>query len=567
MSALTAVDEKPDVQTPGRSDQAPVLGELRQIPLKDLHESKWNPRQYFAEGPLQELAESIKGSGITTPLIVRYRPEWDHFEIGAGARRFRAAKIAGLTHAPCIVRELDDDAFLKLVSFENLNRQDPHPLDEAAGFRNYRERTHCTIDQLVKETGVSRSQIYARLKLQDLIPEATQACYDGKITASHAILIARRQPKDQEKALKHLLTSWRLPSERDFQSWLDGEFNLEMAKAPFDLSAEDLVPADKNNPAPGSCTKCPKRTINNPELFPEATPEAIRKRLLEEDGSLGASDAKYLEDLVKDEAVDADACTDPSCFQRKVKAHLVKIESQVKAKQGVTEVLKLSEKALSQWQGTHEKVKAGTPGAQVAIIQTGEHAGETVYVKAKPKRKEDSYASYGSEEYKRQQAERELKQKREDAIHAKILEAVSSKVKSATRGDLERIVLNELNAIYDAPVLLELHGISGKGNVPAAVRRLSDQVPKMNDAEFARLVVEVGCMADDGIEPSYLLQAAKRYKVDAQKIRQAMEAEFKRQDQAQKQPDKKEPPQAPAPAKPKAAGKKATPPKKAKAKK
>lgn len=117
-------------------------GELKMAALDELHESPKNPRTYFAPGPLAELAESIKASGVRVPLIVRARLEGGGYEIGAGHRRFRAAKLAGVSHVPVLARDMSDVEFQKVLSFDNLQREDVQEMAFYAGaYCFYREST------------------------------------------------------------------------------------------------------------------------------------------------------------------------------------------------------------------------------------------------------------------------------------------------------------------------------------------------------------------------------------------------------------------------------------------
>src|ERR1017187_7852223 len=106
--------------------------EYRNLPLVSLTESANNPRRSFDQSALGELAESIKTQGILAPLVVR--PVGQHFEIVAGARRLRAARLVGLETAPVRIVELSDAQALEASIVENLQRRDVHPLDEAQGF-------------------------------------------------------------------------------------------------------------------------------------------------------------------------------------------------------------------------------------------------------------------------------------------------------------------------------------------------------------------------------------------------------------------------------------------------
>lgn len=250
---------------------------LQQIPLTRLHESTLNHRRTFNEQSLKELADSLAQVGVLTPLLVR--PNAKGYEIAAGHRRYRAAKLAKLAEVPCVVRELSDAAFLEILTIENLQREDIHPLDEALGYQVLIEKTGMEIAAIAAKVGKSESYIYQRLKLVALIDKAQKAFLEKKITAGHAILIARLQPKDQEEALK-FCTGWHSQSVRDLSDWIAREVHLDLHAAHFKKDDAGLFPKA------GPCTTCVKRTGFTPALFPD-----IAKK---------------------------DTCTDRVCFQAKL---------------------------------------------------------------------------------------------------------------------------------------------------------------------------------------------------------------------------------------------------------
>lgn len=172
--------------------------ELRKINLEDLRESKLNPRRHFNEAALDELAASIQQVGVLTPLTVRAVD--GYFEIGAGARRFRAAKQVGLAAVPAIVRAMDDVEFLEFLVIENAQRADVHPLEEGHGYRALFKAGY-TVERIAERIGRSADYVYERLKLLDLIKEAREVFLDGKIHLSHARLLAHLSPADQLRAL------------------------------------------------------------------------------------------------------------------------------------------------------------------------------------------------------------------------------------------------------------------------------------------------------------------------------------------------------------------------------
>lgn len=240
---------------------ASVAGELRWSPIAELRESKWNPRKYFPAAKQAQLVESMKREGFWSWNPLMGRPAADGtVELGAGHRRFRAAKLAGIPEVPVIVSELSDDDFLRVLTFDNSNREDPHELDEAAGFRFYMERTGATVAVIAGAVGQSEAYVYQRLKYADLIPTAKKAFWDEKITAGHAILIARLQPPDQTLALKES-TQHGGRSVRSLEEWIERHIHRDVKKACFGSADAKLlagVPA---------CTDCLKRAGNSRELF------------------------------------------------------------------------------------------------------------------------------------------------------------------------------------------------------------------------------------------------------------------------------------------------------------
>ncbi len=233
-------------------------------------------RQRFTQESLQELADSFgNGVGILEPLVVRTLGAGERtqlYEIVAGERRFLAAKIAGLDRVPCIVRDLDDSQALEVQMIENLQRNDFHALEEAAGFKEMMRLNKLSATQVGEKLGKSRSYIYGRTKLLDLCPEAQAAMQSGSLDASKGLLLARIPgPKLQKQALKILETDGQWYSFRRLMEKLRDSFMVRLDKAPFDLASEDLYPIDPKiirtvMPHCGPCTGCPHNSANDAEL-------------------------------------------------------------------------------------------------------------------------------------------------------------------------------------------------------------------------------------------------------------------------------------------------------------
>lgn len=158
-----------------------------EVPIEALVANPHQPRRYFDEDKLNDLAESIKSKGILQPLIVRrVASQPDSYEIVAGERRWRAAQIAQLHTVPVIVRDLNDTEVLELAIIENIQRDDLNPIEEAQGYKQLSERFGHTHEQISLALGKSRSQISNLVRLLTL-PFPVQALVEiGAISAGHA---------------------------------------------------------------------------------------------------------------------------------------------------------------------------------------------------------------------------------------------------------------------------------------------------------------------------------------------------------------------------------------------
>jgi ParB/RepB/Spo0J family partition protein len=187
------------VQSPERS----ALGEFQTLAIGQLRESPMNVRRHYTPGAMAELVASIRAVGVLTPLLARPSLALGGFEIAAGHRRFRAATEAGVEELPVRVLNLDDQAFLEVVTIENLQRQDIHPLDEADGYQQLMIADPAyTVEAIAAKVGKSASYVYQRLKLTNLIPEAREAWEAEEITPAHAIRLARLPDTQQREGLK-----------------------------------------------------------------------------------------------------------------------------------------------------------------------------------------------------------------------------------------------------------------------------------------------------------------------------------------------------------------------------
>lgn len=162
------------------------------------------PRKYFDDNNLQELAQSIKTQGIIQPLLVRKTEQG--YQIVAGERRWRAAQFAGLEEVPVIVRELNDQEAMAAALIENLQREDLNPLEEAMALNSLRETLNITQEDLASRLGKSRPAVANALRLLQLTQEAQNALRGNKISAGHArSLLGLDDPHAQNMLLARIL--------------------------------------------------------------------------------------------------------------------------------------------------------------------------------------------------------------------------------------------------------------------------------------------------------------------------------------------------------------------------
>lgn len=175
------------------------------ILIKDIHTNPYQPRKDFSIEKLNELANSIKENGLIQPIIVR-KSSIIGYELLAGERRFRAAKIAGLTEIPALVKSLSDDEMMKQAIIENLQREDLNPIEEAESYQNliYKGLTH---DEIAQIMGKSRPYITNLVRLLQLPDFVLKAVKEGHISQAHARLLIKLKEKDQRKWLENIISS------------------------------------------------------------------------------------------------------------------------------------------------------------------------------------------------------------------------------------------------------------------------------------------------------------------------------------------------------------------------
>ena len=496
--------------------------EYQNLPITVLVESPTNPRKRFDETALQELAESFKAQGVLAPLLVREREDRS-YEVIAGARRLRAARIAELSTVPVRIVRLTDAEAIEAQVTENLQREDIHPLEEALGFRallELREPAY-TVASIAARAGKSEAYVYGRIKLADLIPPVAEAFLRDQITTGHALLIAKLPSAQQQEAFSAAFRSmWTssgntqvLVPVRELAAWIESNILLQLESVPFDKLDESLV-ADA-----GSCTDCPKRTGFNKLLFAE-----VRR----------------------------DCCSDPACFRRKIETHIAKVldikpklvqissawNSREGAPLGRNRYVELQLRK-SKSNGTATKLSpAQKPCEKMAdaLVMDGGKRGHIVKVCADPGCRVHHPNTPSPEQVRRDRAlERKRIEKAKLAINtrhrvlAAILERVAAPLKKADLLMIARQLIRQMP--YDlVSTVAKRHKVHADKNGKGPQELLAKRIVAYDEDLLCRMLLELTLLESAylraGTSDDVLMDAAKRYRVDAEKLEKAVAAEF-----------------------------------------
>ena len=176
----------------------------RTLPIYKIEPNPDQPRQDFDEEELTALAESISIHGLVQPLTVREMPS-GYYQIIAGERRWRAARMAELSEVPVIVMEADDKKTMELALIENLQRQDLNPVEEALGYRSLMDEYGMTQEETASRVGKSRPAVANALRLLSLSPKVLEMVRSGKLSAGHArAVLSLKTEKSQDDAAQRI---------------------------------------------------------------------------------------------------------------------------------------------------------------------------------------------------------------------------------------------------------------------------------------------------------------------------------------------------------------------------
>jgi len=322
------------------------------LPVGKLVPTPDNRRRPISNASVESLAKSMARDGVLQPVVVRPHPSRRGFyEIRAGERRWRAAKLAGLTHLPAMIRTLDDQSALSVTIAENLQRQNLHPLEEAATIQQAFEREFDP-KALASQLGRSVQYVARRASLTRLSKRWQSAILTpdseaSRLSPAHLELIARL-PADTQDILCEddfrIVFGRGMPSVADLHRMLDG--------AMHSLKAMPWKPDDDTlDPKIGACTMCPKRSGRQPLLF---------------DAEEGGGDGSVNDGKVSK----FDRCLDPSCYDTKLGAHLARCEQSLRTAQPTLQLVQV----------TYERL---TPGTAKAFGDRVQRTSQPMFIKAK----------------------------------------------------------------------------------------------------------------------------------------------------------------------------------------
>lgn len=254
-----------------------------ELPLESIDKSPLNYRQYYSQSELKELAQDIALHGIISPFTVR-PVSTGRYEVVVGERRWRAANIAKLKTVSVKIGEYTDEEVIELQLSENMQRENPHPMDEALAIGRMQD-SHKTIEEIAIRLGKSKSFIYTRCKLVNLIEPIREMFYADKISIKEAIEIAGIAKDSQQIFYEDWCEDWK---GEDFFFFHDLEemlsrFKYNLNDAPFNTNSKKLLPDV------GACKDCIYNSATTKTLFPELDQEAT--------------------------------CTNKTCYMRKCNAH------------------------------------------------------------------------------------------------------------------------------------------------------------------------------------------------------------------------------------------------------
>ena len=220
---------------------------ILQVPIEDIIPNRFQPRLSFDDTSLNDLALSIKQHGIIQPLVLRRKN--DKYEIIAGERRFKAAKLAGLASVPAVISNLDDNASAEVAIVENIQRKDLTAIEEAKSFQALLDKGYMTQDELARKMGLSQSAISNKLRLLTLDESVQEAILSEKISERHARTLLKVPSHEKQKELLNKIINERLTVKQLEDEIKNMELtpNNEINVNPEPIAPKEEMLSDNNN--------------------------------------------------------------------------------------------------------------------------------------------------------------------------------------------------------------------------------------------------------------------------------------------------------------------------------
>jgi ParB family chromosome partitioning protein len=257
-----------------------VVG-VQTVPIEAVHPNRYQPRKHFDDDALAELAASIRLVGVLQPVLVR--PSADGYELVAGERRWRAAREAGLTEIPALIRDADDEGALAQAVVENVQRADLNAIEEAAAYQQLISEFGLTQDAVAERVARSRSAVANTLRLLQLSPGIQRLVIEGALTAGHARALLGTADEAYREAIAEQVVAdgWSVREVEDYLR-IHGDPEVEPSADP--------------GPAPAPGTTKPAALLELEQLLADRLSTRVRLELGRRKGKLEIEFAD-LEDL------------------------------------------------------------------------------------------------------------------------------------------------------------------------------------------------------------------------------------------------------------------------------
>lgn len=208
LGAILSAESKATINSATDEGADKFVGNIVEVAIEDIYPNPTQPRTYFDEKALNELAQSIKNLGVIQPITLR--KEGERFEIISGERRFRASKIAGLTSIPAYIRLVNDQELLEMALVENIQREDLDSIEIALTYQRLLDEIGMTQENLSQRVGKDRSTITNSIRLLRLSPDIQNAIRSGEISAGHGRAIISMENDELQQILFDLIIKEQL---------------------------------------------------------------------------------------------------------------------------------------------------------------------------------------------------------------------------------------------------------------------------------------------------------------------------------------------------------------------